>query len=73
MAAGVDAEEKTQLEELQEAHKREALAYVCQLKTAAERQRSEDEELEATIKAKMDDGWHKGQPQFAGISQMAEE
>lgn len=73
MVAEREAGEEKKLEELKDAHKKEAMAYIDQLKVAVERQRFEDEELEEMIKVEMDEEWHKGQPQFRGTSQRAQE
>ncbi|KAH7441155.1 hypothetical protein KP509_03G027200 [Ceratopteris richardii] len=53
MAREKESEEEKQVEELREAQRREAFAYVSQLHAAAERQRLEDQELEANIRAHM--------------------
>ena len=66
LIAETEAEERRELEEVKELHKKEAIAYVNQLRKAVENQRFEDEELEELIKAKMEEPCHSEPRQFRG-------
>eukprot|EP00250_Pteridium_aquilinum_P024937 c29858_g1_i1 orf=56-1327(-) len=59
MVAEREAEEERQERELREAQRREAKAYAAQLKAAIDRQKVEDDELEAVIKAELEEDWRK--------------
>ncbi|KAH7444324.1 hypothetical protein KP509_02G073700 [Ceratopteris richardii] len=59
MVAEREAEEERQERELREAQRREARAYAAQLKAAIDRKKVEDDELEAVIKAELEDDWRK--------------
>ncbi|MCO5612174.1 hypothetical protein L7F22_066436 [Adiantum nelumboides] len=59
MVAEREAEEERQEKELREAQRREARAYAAQLKAVIDRQKMEDDELEAVIKAELAEDWRK--------------
>ncbi|MCO5602442.1 hypothetical protein L7F22_056574 [Adiantum nelumboides] len=59
MVAEREAEEERQETELRESQRREARAYAAQLKAAIDRQKMEDDELEAVIKAELAEDWRK--------------
>ncbi|KAI5068618.1 hypothetical protein GOP47_0016963 [Adiantum capillus-veneris] len=59
MVAEREAEEERQEKELREAQRREARAYAAQLKAAIDRQKVEDDELEAVIRAELAEDWRK--------------
>eukprot|EP00249_Psilotum_nudum_P006307 c19623_g1_i1 orf=106-1569(+) len=59
MVAERDAAEELQEKQLKEDQRREAIAYASQLKSAMERRKKQDAELEAMIKAEVDEECHR--------------
>ena len=66
MKAEKEAEEERQLEEMKECQRKEARAYVAQLRDAVARQKFDDEELEELIKKEMEGVNWNPSPQFKG-------